>query len=291
MGSEPRWSQQNLFRAGFELLNVSAQSVVFGVKALPKAKWAVAIGIAVTSSVMLVEWLVIANAPNFFDENSTSTLFDLATNLVIAAFDIVVVIPIIWGVAYSALFDRGINFEKEATKHKWQVIIAIAKIYIVAGFIMSIGSSVSHFVRAGLLRDHFGGQFAGVLLWHFLVEALPLVTALLATYFWAVFLLAIPLALEGRDKPMRRSAQTTQNYIWHGFGLLLLSGGFFALISQGIAWVFDFLPPGFDKPVDVVLTVVSMLIYASSILATVYIAHYVNGGVLGQQTEPTGSLT
>jgi hypothetical protein len=291
MSTEPSSPQPNLAKSRFRWLNVTVQSLAFALKALPKVKWAVAIGIAVTCVLVLVEWLVIAQALNFFDENATSTLFDLATSIFQGGIDIILIIPMIWIVAYTLLFDDGIRIAKGDNNRRLRTIVVVLEVYIITGFIIGFGSSVARYVRVGLTPDAFGEYLWGRLFWSFLAEALPFCCYLLASYFWALFLLAIPFALEGEDKPMRQSARATKSYVWHGFGPLLLSGGFFVLLNHLIEWVFDFVPADFDKPVDVALAVLYMLVYASSILATVYIARYVQGLSVGREIDAFGTFT
>lgn len=261
----------------FAWLKVTLQSLVFSLKALPIVKWPILIGTAVSCMNLIIDWALSTYAPDLMVTKSNRNYLELATGFIEAGFDYFVVIPMIWFMSYGRLrynktsMDKKIQDQSQTPK----IISAVLKTYGLTALVLSACGAVEVFVRGYFRPDMLGANFSGYFFWNFLAGGLSLTAALLTTYFLAVFLLAIPFALEGKDKVMRLSAMATKGYVWQGFGAILLSGGFFALIGGLIEWLFDFIPSDFDNPVNVVLAVLYMIVYASSILATIYIARQI----------------
>jgi hypothetical protein len=253
----------------FRCIHSTLASLVFGVKSLPLVKWSVGL--------LIVLWCVESAILVLFPDIGQDSIVDRGTKRILllvpfGTLEWLVILPMIWSTAYRTLATTEGKAYEKYDKQEWRAAIAVLKTYGLIALCTFFWGLLTVFVRVALLDDTVLGVWLDIRDFKLINWGLGVILLMLTTWFWSVFLLALPLAIDGQSKVLSLSALQTKGYVFKTFCGITVIIKLTAVLSVVVSKSANFLPDSMDLASDIVQSAVEAVIYAIGTLATVYFA-------------------
>jgi hypothetical protein len=268
-------SSSNLTRNVFNWSQASVASLCFGVRALPRVKLALILSVTLLSVSLFFNWRPSDGAPEFLADKATTKILSVGASVLTGAIEWLVVLPMIWSTAYRSLVAPDVKPQEKYGKREWRAAIAVVKTYGLVALLSLLGDLSLGLIKYLMISGMIFSFQLDFHAWRTVELGFSLLPIPIITYIWAVFLLAIPLAMQGQRKVLSDSASKTKGYI-----LRIFCGIFLITISVTILQIlfqksFGLLPNPMKTAADVTLVVIKAILSVIETLATVYFARCV----------------